>query len=239
MSEQINITERAGWDESVEGKKWEDYEKIIAPNGETIDMVNLIEEMYRSIAALTHLAPMFGGFVSKLKIIYTFRVRTMATDGLRLFINPQFADKQLDFTGKFFVLAHEVMHCMLNHMRRAKLAGHTNHMRSNIAADYEVNASLVDIGLFKETTVQKLKGLYDKKYVGWGYEKIYDEVKNSNGQSMDNGNESKDAAKNQSNSSQSGSGSGSGSGQNKQYSADYKAGWAQAIADYKAGKLKI
>jgi hypothetical protein len=33
-------------------------------------------------------------------------------------------------------------------------------------------------------------------------------------------------------------GSGSGGDNKPEYSADYKAGWAQAIADYKAGKIK-
>lgn len=229
----------ANWDEDANGKKWEDYETIVCPNGKVIDMVNVIEEIYRSVAALTHMAPMFGGFTSKLRFIYTFRVQTMATDGFNLFINPQFAD-ELDFTGKVFVLAHEVMHCLLNHMRRAKIAGHTDHMRSNTAADYEVNITLTDIGLFKDATVKKLQGLYDPKYKGMGYEKIYDMVGAEKSDSMDNSDESKDAENNQDKSDNSSQDSaGSGSGQSPEYSDDYKAGWAQAIEDYKAGKIKV
>lgn len=215
----------SGWDEDANGKRWEDYETILCPDGYRIDMVNLVEEIERAKAALTHLAPMFGGLIHKLYTIYTFKVSTMATDGSHLFINPQFADKELDFTGKVFVLAHEVMHCLLNHLRRARVAGHNDAMKSNIAADYEVNISLTDIGLFKDSTIKNLKGLYDPKYKNWGYEKIYDDVNKSSEKSMDNSDQAKGAEKNE--------------GEGKTYSDDYKAGWKQAIEDYKAGKLKL
>lgn len=242
MAEQ-NITTKqvleAGWDEDKNGKKWEDYETIVCPDGKVIDMVNLLDEQHRAMAALTHLAPMFGGFISKLRFIYTFHVKTQATDGFNIFVNPQFTN-ELDFTGKCFVMAHELMHCLLNHMRRGK--GH-DHDRSNIAADYEVNVTLADIGLFKEATMKKLGAYIDMKYRGWGYEKIYDACKQSAKDSMSNDKESKQAQKNkdksqQSQQSQQGQSSGGGN-QKQQYSDDFKAGWAQAIADWKAGKITV
>ena len=223
----------SGWDEDSNGKRWEDYETIVCPDGQVIDMVDLLEEQARAQAALVHLAPMFGGFVSKLRFIYTFRVKTQATDGFNLFVNPQFT-ANLDFTGKCFVMAHEVMHCLLNHMRRGK--GH-DHERSNIAADYEVNVTLADIGLFKEATMKKLGAFIDMKYKGYGYEKIYDICKDSAKDSMNNDGQSSQAGKNSDQSQQSQGGSG-GSGQ-QQYSDDYKAGWAQAIADWQAGNISI
>lgn len=223
----------AGWDEDSNGKRWEDYETIVCPDGQVINMVDLLEEQARAQAALVHLAPMFGGFVSKLRFIYTFRVQTQATDGLNLFVNPQFT-ANLDFTGKCFVMAHEVMHCLLNHMRRGKEHDHT---RSNIAADYEVNTTLADIGLFKETTMKKLGALIDMKYKGLGYEKIYDICKATSSDSMNNDGESGKAGQN---SDKSEGGQGSGGGQSQpQYSEDFKAGWAQAIADWQAGNINI
>ena len=238
MAEQITTRQvlEGRWDEDKNGKRWEDYETILCPDGTVIDMVNLLEEQHRAMAALTHLAPMFGGFISKLRFIYTFRVKTQATDGFNVFVNPQFTNN-LDFTGKCFVMAHELMHCLLNHMRRGK--GH-DHERSNIAADYEVNVTLADIGLFKEATMKKLKAYIDMKYRGWGYEKIYDAINQSASDDMDNSDESSEAKQNQDKSQQSQQGQGGGSGDNKQqYSDDYKAGWAQAIADWKAGKITI
>jgi predicted metal-dependent peptidase len=176
--------------------------------------------------------PFFGGFVSKLRTIYTFRVETQATDGFNLFVNPQFT-YNLDMTGKVFVLAHELMHCVLNHMRRGK--GH-DAMKSNIAADYEVNAWINDVGLIRAETMKKIGALYDSKYSGWGYEKIYASNPSGSNQSMDNSGKSKDAQKQQDK--QQGQEQGGGK-QNQQYSAEYKAGWNKAMEDYKKGKLKL
>lgn len=219
------------------GKRWEDYDTIVCPDGQVIDMNKLLDDQQRAEAGLVHIMSFFGGFIGKLRKIYTFKVETQATDGYNLFINPQFT-YNLDMTEKVFVLAHEVMHCVLNHMRRGK---NHDHKKSNIAADYEVNAWIADIGLIRAETIKKLGALYDKKYVGWGYEKIYDDNPSGPTNSMDNSNQSKDAQNQQNKNQQGGSGSGSGGGQsqNQQYSADYKAGWNQAMEDYKNGKLKL
>ena len=219
------------------GKRWEDYDTIVCPNGQVIDMNKLLDDQQRAIAGLVHIMPFFGGFVSKLRTIYTFRVETQATDGFNLFVNPQFT-YNLDMTGKVFVLAHELMHCVLNHMRRGK--GHDS-MKSNIAADYEVNAWINDVGLIRSETMKKIGALYDKKYSGWGYEKIYADNPSGPNQSMDNSGESKDAQKQQDKQNkQQGQGSSQGSGQqDQQYSAEYKAGWNKAMEDYKKGKLKL
>jgi hypothetical protein len=152
------------------GKRWEDYDTIVCPNGQVIDMNKLLDDQQRAVAGLVHIMPFFNTFVGKLRTIYTFRVKTQATDGYNLFVNPQFT-YNLDMTGKVFVLAHEIMHCVLNHMRRGK---NHNPEKSNIAADYEVNAWIADIGLIQPSTITKLGALYDKKYSSWGYEKIYD-----------------------------------------------------------------
>lgn len=221
------------------GKRWEDYDTIVCPNGQVIDMNKLLDDQQRAVAGLIHIMPFFGGFVSRLRTIYTFKVETQATDGYNLFVNPQFT-YNLDMTGKVFVLAHEIMHCVLNHMRRGKKH---DPMRSNIAADYEVNNWINDVGLIKSVTMTKLGALYDKKYSGWGYEKIYDDNPSGPKDSMDNSDQAKDAQKNQQNQSgqqsQDKNGKGGGGNQKQEYSAEYKAGWNKAMEDYKAGKLKI
>ena len=186
MSKVIN--EVSGWDTDKNGKKWEDYDTIVDLDGYVIDMVKLLDEQQRAKAALCHIMPFFNAFVNKLRPIYTFRVKTQATDGVNLFINPRFTS-ELDLTGKVFVMAHEIMHCVLNHMRRGK--SH-DQKKSNVAADYEVNDTLVEMGLFDEGIIHKLKGLYDKKYTDWGYEKIYD----SNPQSKSNDDMSNDISGN-------------------------------------------
>ena len=223
----------AGWDRDQNGKKWEDYDTIVCPDGQIIDMAKLLDEQQRAKAALLHIMPHFGGFINKLKPVYTFRVKTQAVDGFHIFINPQFT-ANLDLSGKVFLLAHEIMHCVLNHLRRGR--SH-DRKRSNIAADYEVNTSLVDLGLFKKEMIDKLGGYIDMNYASWGYEKIYADAK-LNQKSNDNMNNEDEQKKAQQNNSQRQSGGSSGSGQ-QSYSDDFKKGWAQAMEDYKNGKLKI
>ena len=235
------------------GKRWEDYDTIVCPDGEVIDMVKLLDDQERAKAALVHIAPAFGGFVTKLRFIYTFRVETQATDGYNILVNPQFTNK-MDLTGKCFVMAHEIMHCLLNHLRRT---GERDSYKSNIAADYECNITLCNIeaagqnrSLFQAKTVKALKGLYDEKYKNWGFEKIYDDISASDGDGdMNNSEESKEAQQNSSQSSNaqgdesgkgaSGSSQGNGgSGQNKPGSEAYNEGWKAAVEIYnKTGKI--
>ena len=217
-----DIIKESSFDTDSHGKRWEDYDTIVCPDGQIIDMNKLLDEQQRAKAALVHILPFFGAFVNKLRNVYTFRVSTQETDGVNIFVNPQFT-YNLDLTGKTFVMAHEIMHCVLNHLRRGK-----NHdpEKSNIAADYECNIWLVDMGLVRAETIKKIGALVDKKYSGWGYEKIYDSNPSQSGnQSMNNQDQSSQAQ-------------GNGGGDQK-YSEEFKKGWAQAIEDYKNGKLKI
>ena len=235
MNEIVNskINEAFG-DADSNGKKWEDYDTIVCPNGHIIDMNKLLDEQQRAKAALVHIIPFFGAFINRLQPVYTFMIQTQAVDGKHLFINPQFT-ANLDLTGKVFVMAHEIMHCVLNHLRRGK--GHDPE-KSNIAADYEVNITLEEMKLVKADVMKKIGALYDSKYSGWGYEKIYaDNPSGPNNGSMDNSNQSKDAQNNSDQNQQ--QGGNQGGNQNQQYSEDYKKGWNKAMEDYKNGKLTL
>ena len=218
------------------GKRWEDYDTIKCPDGQIIDMVKLIDEQYRAKAALVHIFPWFDGIINKLRVIYTFHVETQATDGYNLFVNPQFT-YNLDLTGKVFVLAHELIHCLLNHMRRG--AKHDPE-KSNIAADYEVNSYIDDIGLVKPAVMQKLGALYDKKYSGLGYETIYGMNPPGPNDSMEpDKSQQNQAQKNQQQDKGQGQGQSGSGGGNQQYSEEYKKGWNKAMEDYKNGKIKL
>ena len=218
------------------GKRWEDYDTIKCPDGQIIDMVKLIDEQYRAKAALVHIFPWFDGIINKLRVIYTFHVDTQATDGYNLFVNPQFT-YNLDLTGKVFVLAHELIHCLLNHMRRG--AKHDPE-KSNIAADYEVNSYIDDIGLVKPAVMQKLGALYDKKYSGLGYETIYGmNPPGPNNSMQPDKSQQNQAQKNQQQDKGQGQGQSGSGGGNQQYSEEYKKGWNKAMEDYKNGKIKL
>lgn len=227
-------------------KKWEDYDCVIAPNGEKINMDKLLDDQARARTALVHLVPYFSEFIGKFRFIYTFRVQTQATDGRDIFINPLFTSK-LSFDGKVFVMAHEIMHCVLNHLRRGKAIG-ADHYKANIAADYECNITLAEMGvtgtksgsrgdtvtvpLVSMKTMEEIGALVDKKYSGWSFEKIYKD--NPPGPS----NKQKSGGGQGSGQGQSGGGP-SGSQQKPKKSADWVKGWNKAIEDYKAGKLKL
>ena len=99
----------------MEDKKWEDYDTIKCPDGQIIDMRQLLADQENAKVALIRIMPWLGGFIGRLRFVYTFRVQTQATDGYNLFVNPQFT-YNLNLLQKTFVLAHEVMHCLLNHM---------------------------------------------------------------------------------------------------------------------------
>lgn len=209
--------------ESIEKTKWEDYDTILCPDGQRIDMQQLLDDQERAKAALIHLQPFFSEFISMLRPVYTFRIETQATDGKNLLINPQFT-YNLSFSQKVFVLAHEIMHCVLNHMRRIQ-AKNLPMKRANVAADYECNITLSKerdcMGLISIDTMKDTEAYVDKKYIGWGFEKIYDDCKESYNETQEN-KEGQKAEPIQ-----------------QVADADYIKGWNQAMEDYKNGKLKI
>ena len=202
----------------MEDKKWEDYDTIKCPNGQIIDMQALLAEQQNAKVALIRVMPWLGGFIGRLRFVYTFRVQTQATDGYNLFVNPQFT-YNLNLLQKTFVLAHEVMHCLLNHMRRAQGRGDDMN-KANVAADYEANIALADVPPFSVKMIKDMHALIDENFRTLSYEEIYDKV-SSSGDSQQNQQGQKDAQK------------------NSRYSQDYKDGWNQAMKDYKEGKISV
>lgn len=198
-------------------KRLEDYDVVVGPSGKKIDMAKLLDDQHRAMASLRHIAPHFGGLITSLQFVYTYKVDTQATDGFRVFVNPEFTDS-LDHTGKVFVMAHELMHCLLNHLRRGKKIDAMN-QKGNIAADYEVNQTLVDMGLFKTSTIEKLQGFIDAKWSKVSFETIYSKMPNppsmpSQGGGGDKNQQGQQNQQNQQ--SQSGQGSSGSQGQQSQ-----------------------
>ena len=90
---------------------------------------------------------------------------SMATDGFHIFVDVPFCES-LDEDQLMFVLAHELMHCILGHMDRR---GDRVRTAWNVAVDYATNLLLVQMGL-----TMPLDGLFDEKYSGMTAEEIYD-----------------------------------------------------------------
>ena len=108
--------------------------------------------------------PFFGSLLFRLKGRESRSVKTMATDGVTLYWNPEFAET-LSAATLAGTLAHEVMHPALHHhLRRSG----RDPKRWNVACDYAINPLLVDAGLSLPDGV-----LLDDRFRGMSAEQIY------------------------------------------------------------------
>lgn len=83
--------------------------------------------------------PFFASMLLTMPIVEDSSVKTMATDGDSILFNPDWSGK-LSIGEMTFVLAHEVLHCVFQHMVRR---GEREPNRWNQAADYVINDVLV------------------------------------------------------------------------------------------------
>lgn len=133
--------------------------------------------------------PFFGNIATTLKLKEASKwCQTFATDGRYLYYNTEFV-KKLSKNELIFVIAHEILHCCLDHFGRRS---NRDPGLWNMANDYVVNYILVaeNIGKMPErvemaddkspTGISQRVGLYDPKYVDWTSEEVYDDlIKNS------------------------------------------------------------
>ena len=143
--------------------------------GKIINVKAVAEEVEKAKYKIVTQSPLYRPYVHEMSpTIYTWVIETMATDGVRLFVNPEFA-AELSWMGKIFVLIHEIMHCILMHDQRG---GGFEHDLFNQAADFEINAIIVDTtDDFDEKFVKdEIHGLYEKKYLNMPVEEIYREL---------------------------------------------------------------
>ncbi len=126
--------------------------------------------------------PFFGFIVSKMKFIedkdaYIGPIPTAATDGKNIFYNTDFFNS-LQQEERMFVVAHEIMHCVLDSFGR-------RHDRDaqywNMATDYAIN------NLLQIDQVGKMPSmaLYDRKYADYSAEMIYEDLVKNQAQKKD------------------------------------------------------
>ena len=140
--------------------------------------------------------------ISDIFFTWNDNIDTMATDGASIAMNPVFFQGLLDICdGKWsavlFVLVHELYHIILRHNYRGEGISMNNDSNiqfdrdtSNIAADYEVNISIVnELGERSKINPQAkmtvwdgnfvsdtIGGYYDEKYNLKSYEDIYRDI---------------------------------------------------------------
>lgn len=126
----------------------------------------------QTISSMLYKHPFYGYILSKMKWVEikddnnVFPLKTAATDGKNIYYNAKFFCG-LDIHERVFLIAHEMMHCMLAHSQRY---GHREEPQYwNMACDYAINDILIrsKTGKFIEC------GLYNKKYENMSSEEIY------------------------------------------------------------------
>lgn len=114
--------------------------------------------------------PFFGNMATRMKLVDASDwLTTAATDFRNFYYNREFFEKMTPRQVEF-VVAHEIMHCVYDHMGRNE--GRDRKVW-NIAADYCVN------GLLKRERIgddPPVNFFHDKKYDGWSAEQVYDEI---------------------------------------------------------------
>ncbi len=97
---------------------------------------------------------------------------TAATDGRSFYYNRNFISK-LNKQETIFLVAHEVEHCVYDHMDRR---GSRHPKRWNAAADYVINYELHEhnIGKLPDPKTSGVQACFDAKYKGMFAEEVYE-----------------------------------------------------------------
>ncbi len=115
--------------------------------------------------------PFFGNMATRLRIKEADDwISTAAVDGRFLYFNTQFFNamnnKEIEF-----VIAHEILHCVFDHLTRREDRNPRIH---NISADYIVNNLLVRDRIGAKPAL--IDCYQDFKYEGWTSEAVYDDI---------------------------------------------------------------
>lgn len=129
------------------------------------------EKLITARIALLLKAPFFGNLATRMKLINADDwCSTAATDGRNFYYCSDFVEK-LPAKQLEFLFGHEVLHAVYDHMGRRQ---DRDPKISNIAADFCVNADLIDQRVGERINVVPM--LYEPKYRGMAYEEVYDDL---------------------------------------------------------------
>ena len=146
------------------------FDKLVGPTDPKVDH-QARERLVTARIGLLLRHSFFGNLATRLTLINADDwCSTAATDGLKFYYNSRFImmlrPKEVEF-----LVAHEVLHVVYDHMGRR---GTRDPQMFNIANDYAVNADLKrhKVGEFIKT----VPCLYEQKYDGKSSEEIYDDL---------------------------------------------------------------
>jgi predicted metal-dependent peptidase len=156
------------------------FENLIGPTDQKVDFQARERIITARIGLLLRHA-FFGNLATRLQLINADDwCSTAATDGQKFYYNSRFI-MMLKPKEVEFLVAHEILHVVYDHMGRR---GTRDHQLFNIANDYAVNADLKrhKVGEFIKT----VPCLYEPKYDRLSSEEIYDDlIKNAKQISID------------------------------------------------------
>jgi len=151
-------------------KRNKKFDNLIGPTDPKIDH-QARERLVTARIGLLLRHSFFGNLATRLQLINADEwCGTAATDGRKFYYNSKFITllkpKEVEF-----LVAHEVLHVVYDHMGRR---GERDPQIFNIANDYAVNADLKrhKVGQF----ITSVPALYEQKYDGKSSEEIYDDL---------------------------------------------------------------
>ena len=158
---------------NVEGKKHWSPDPNITPEQLEEMRVKVLDDIIVARVGLLLRHPFFGNMATRLRVLAADDwCPTAAVDGRNLYYNTQFF-AAMDKKEIEFVVAHEILHCVFDHLARR---GDRDPMVYNISADYIVNNLLVRDGIGEKPKL--VDCFQDFKYDGWTSEEVYDDIFN-------------------------------------------------------------
>jgi predicted metal-dependent peptidase len=128
---------------------------------------------------------LFAGVLSVGAVKFTEDLPTAATNGRDVMYNPKFIDTLNDKQLTFVVL-HEALHKVFQHMSLWRKLWKESPMLANMAADYVVNWTIKDADPHGVVTEMPSMCLFDAKYANMTTKQVYDLLKQDaeNGQGV-------------------------------------------------------
>ena len=162
-------------DQSICNKAFAKGAPIFFSNGKSVTPREIVDVVTDAIKYLSEDFSRTFRFAQRINIIFlrdSERIKTMAVDEhMNLYMNASFIYNFLKMNKELIgaVIMHEVFHCLFNHIERGKnwlmskgkpLNPQTNH-DNNLAADVEVNQTLVRLNVISEDDLRnKIHGMY-------------------------------------------------------------------------------
>lgn len=155
--------------------------------------MSIAEKMTKARTAMILDQPFYGMLTMRLKFMERSNIPTLAVDGKHVFYNAKFVD-ELTFELTKSAIAHEVMHCVLDHMNRRQ---GRQPRRWNQAGDYVINLILKESGFeigkgwllnpaYKDMTTDEVYNLLPESEEGDGNDPL-DEVQDASNNDVDPG----------------------------------------------------